>query len=217
MSKEWAGMSLSSLYATGLCWTSDFLVTCKCHPSELAKLPSMHIFSGNSTYKAAISIPPKSYLSAPFMREKDPYSPVCATLVRERDDGGVYLPSSLMSNVRSMHEITSDQPSDKKLGSTYLPKSTSSFQDLIVELTFTGTIVIFMLLTLIYLVYKRKTRFNKLQKEMEQIQTMRKEGHKSVTDVKSEQSLFRTLSRSTRTGSMTSNKSALTKKANQLK
>ena len=158
-----------SLFASGLCWIDNFLVTCKCHPSELEKLPSLHIFSGNSTYKASISIPPKSYLSAPFLTENDPYSPVCATLVRERDDGGVYLPSSLMSNVRSMHEQTNDQTSQKRLGSTYLPKSTSSFQDLIVELTFTGTIVIFMLLTLIYLVYKRKTRFDKLQREMEQI------------------------------------------------
>ena len=45
---------------------------------------------------------------------------------------------------------------------------------------------------------------------------MRDKGHKSK-DVQSEISLFRSLSKSTRSGSISSNKSALTKKANQLR
>ena len=171
VNRDWYKMIQGHLYS-GLCWFENFQIACKCHPSEQAKLPSIHIFTGNSTYKASISIPPKSYLGAPFLSEYDTYTPVCNCLIRKRDDDSddrVYLPSSLMSSLRSGHENPSSQSSDKKLGSTYLPKSTSALQDLIVELTFTGTIVIFMLLTLIYLVYKRKTRFNKLQMEMEQI------------------------------------------------
>ena len=75
-----------------------------------------------------------------------------------------------------------DKPS-KKLESTYLPRPSDPMDDLIIETTFTGTIVIFMLLTLSYLVYKRKNRFEMLQTELARKRTMRGDGHKSIKDL----------------------------------
>ena len=101
-----------------------------------------------------------------------------------------------------------------------MPGPTNPMEDLITETIFTGTIVIFMLLTLSYLVFKRKNRFEKLQTELARKRNLQGKGHKSFQDLQKStevSSFFRTLSRSAKSASFHSNKSGLAKKANELK
>ena len=120
------------------------------------------------------------YLSTPFLEEGDPYNPKCNSLIRSTpDESVIHLPESFFAelNEPSKNVQVSQSRSifahTKRLRSTYLPKSKDPKDDLIIESTFTGTIVSFMLLTLSFMVYRRGKRFKEMKEELENQKTMR--------------------------------------------
>ena len=73
----------------------------------------------------------------------------------------------------------------KRLRSTYIPKSADPKDDLIIESIFTGTIVSFMLITLIFMVIRRGIRFGELRVELKEQKKMREEKEKYKECIKS--------------------------------
>ena len=109
---------------------------------------------------------PEQYLSKPIFIDENLYSPKCNTLISIADDGNIHLPKANVVDLSISTDKANDSKASKHLGSTYLPRDTDPFDDMVTAIAFTGTIVIFMLITLAYLVYKRKNRFERLLFEL---------------------------------------------------